>query len=92
MSLVTIDLNSMAPLRADLSNASPQPRHGKKAKRSAPPALLQRAQDRLGLLNPTIWTFIKRAIAQNNPDDVHLCTGSAEENQRMLDTLEQSGA
>lgn len=82
MSLATIDLN-IGPASVTVGKG--------KAAVVAVPSLVETAADRFGKLNPTIWDFIRRAIEHNRPADVHLCNGSADENQLMLDTLEKSG-
>ena len=45
-----------------------------------------------GLTDPAAAAFVREAVALCGPKDVHVCDGSAAENQELLDTLEAAGA
>ena len=52
---------------------------------------LKRAHLLSRLIDPAAAAFIREAIALCGPTDVHVCDGSAAENQAMLDVLETTG-
>lgn len=53
--------------------------------------MIGRLQDQLSELSPAVLRYITRAYELCQPSDVHLCNGSDDENQALLDLLEENG-
>lgn len=48
-------------------------------------------QGDLQALNPAVRKFVESSIALCQPDSLHICDGSDEENQAILSQLEEQG-
>ncbi|XP_039591762.1 phosphoenolpyruvate carboxykinase, cytosolic [GTP] [Polypterus senegalus] len=58
---------------------------------SQPPASIRIAQGNLSSLSPALRDFIDASITLCQPESLHICDGSEEENKRMLAVLEEQG-
>ncbi|XP_063218328.1 phosphoenolpyruvate carboxykinase [GTP], mitochondrial-like isoform X2 [Bacillus rossius redtenbacheri] len=55
------------------------------------PPRLSRGLSAVGALPPQVRQFVEQSAATCRPDKVHVCDGSAEENRRLLELLQQQG-